>query len=121
MGVDVDACFEYGYKVNFNDIPDGERRIERGFDDCSDNDDGYSVTICGDEFWCEQLVSGDNAYGGYDEQDWYIGVGLPSDSTIEELFDACRESRDTVEVMYEMVMRKPPTEEPRVHVYARWW
>lgn len=118
MGVDVNALFMYGYKVNFNDIPDGKRRLDAEFDDCFDE---YKTEICGQTVFRDELAVGDNAYGGYDEQDWYIGVGLPSDSTIEELFDACRESRDTVEVMYEMVMRKPPTEEPRVHVYARWW
>lgn len=23
--------------------------------------------------------------------------------------------------MYELVMRKPPSEEPKIHSFARWW
>lgn len=118
MGVDVSACFEYGYKVCFEDIPDGEERLDSEFEDISDD---YEMEVCGRTVWRDDLVTGDNAYAEHCDQTWYIGVKLPSGLTAEELIEECRSNRDVVRAMYELVMRKPPTDEPRVHVYARWW
>jgi hypothetical protein len=120
MGVDVNAEFRYGYKVDFEDIPDGRNRYNDEFADCAD-EDGYTVTICGNEIWCDALVDGDDAYQDYDNQTWYIGVEIPTGETPERLAEVCHELDETVKTMYELVMRKPPTEEPMIHVYTRWW
>lgn len=120
MGVDVDAQFEYGYKVSCEDIPDFDARMDNEFSDLADEPDGWKVTICGTEVWCSDLVTGDSAYEGYDGQDWYISVGLPSEATPDEVIRKCRESDELVRKMYELVMRRPPTDDPKIHVYARW-
>ena len=121
MGVDVDAMFEYGYKVRYEEIPDADNRFYDEFSDCADEPDGFAVSICGKDIWCADLVTGDNSYVDNEDQDWYIGVVIPSDLTPEDLATYCHENDQTVKDMYELVMRKPPTDEPRIHVYARWW
>lgn len=120
MGVSCDAILNYGYKVSYSDIPDAEERFDNEFSDLADEPDGWMVTIFGDEYWCSDIVTGDNAYVDYDNQDWYIGVGLPDSATIEELAQKCRELEPTARRMYELIMRKTPTEEPRIFVFARW-
>lgn len=121
MGVDVRARFRYGYKVDFNDIPDAEERMDEEFSDIADEPDGWKVTIHGNEYWCSEVAMGDSAYAPYEDQKWYIGVDLPDDVTIDELADACHNDLEpTVREMYALVMRRDPTEAPRVHAFAEW-
>lgn len=120
MGVDCDAVFIYGYEVSYSDIPDARERFDSEFSDIADEPDGWKVTIFGEEYWCEELVTGDNGYAEYEDQNWYIGPGLPEAVPIGELAEKCRELEPTARRMYELIMRKTPTEEPMVFVFARW-
>jgi hypothetical protein len=121
MGVDVDAVFIYGYCVSYDEIPDAATRFSNEFSDLADESDGYKVSICGKDYFCDDLLVGDNGYASYEEQNWFIGVGLPDEATILQINLACREGYETAKAMYELVMRKPPSEEPKLHVFARWW
>ena len=121
MGVDCDAVFIYGYKVSYSDIPDAEERFDSEFSDIADEPDGWKVTIFGEKYWCEELVVGDDAYAEYEYQVWYIGPGLPESATIGELTEKCRELDPIARRMYELVMRKPPIEEPKLYTFARWY
>lgn len=121
MGVVTSAECVYGYRVRFEDIPEAEERFDNEFSDLADEPDGWKVTIFGEEYWCSNIIEGDNAYVGYKEQDWYIGPMLPYEATADEFADRCRELEQTTREMYRLVMRKEPTDAPKVHVYTRWW
>ena len=120
MGVSTYARFAYGYKVGYEDIPDAGERFASEFSDCASEPDGFMVKVCGRELWCEDLVTGDTAYAEYEEQDWYIGVALPEDDTPEGILACCHENDELVRAMYELVMRRKPTEEPHVYSYVEW-
>ena len=68
MGVDVDAKHIYGYRVEYDDIPDAESRFDDDFNDLADEPDGWTVTIFGKEYWCCDLMVGDNAYEEREDQ-----------------------------------------------------
>lgn len=121
MGVDVDAMFMYGYQVGYDDIPDAAERFDNEFSDLADEPDGFEVTVCGEELFCSDLLTGSNAYCNYEDQDWFIGVGLSSGLTTEQLVAECDGCAQMVKTMYELVMRKPPSEQPKIHSFARWW
>lgn len=120
MGVTTAAWFKCGYKVNCEEIPDFENRMDNEFSDIADEPNGYMVTICDREYWCSDVVTGDNAYVDHGYQDWYIGIDLPESATIGELVDKYMESMPTVWEMYRLIMRKEPTEPPKVYVFTRW-
>lgn len=120
MGVSTYARFEYGYKVRYCDIPDARDRFDNEFADCATEPDGFMVNVCGRELWCADLVTGDNAYQECEDQDWYISVPIDTGDTPEGILAYCHENDELVKAMYELVMRKKPMEEPRVHVYVMW-
>lgn len=121
MGVDVEAMHVYGYRVEYSDIPDAEHMFAVDFGDLADESGGWITRICGHDVWCSELVRGSNGYADSDEQDYYIGVDLPDEATVDALVRECDDDTQLVKEMYELVMGERPDDEPKVYVFARWW
>lgn len=124
--VSIFAALVYGYKVSYEDIPDAEERIENGFADVAD--DGSFVTIGIEQFQTHSLVRRIDSKAGYDKQSLYIGLVLDTSFDVrpvdmEYVTMSTWRYYDTVKAMYALVMRREPTEEPKVLLTANtaWW
>lgn len=124
--VSIFATLAYGYKVSYEDIPDAKERIANGFADVAD--DGSFVTIGIEQFQTCSLVRRIDSRAGYDKQSLYIGVILDTSFDIravdmEYVTMSMWHYYDTVKAMYALVMRREPTEEPKVLLAANtaWW
>lgn len=121
MGLDVDGKLIYGYKVEFEDIPDAEYRFETNFTDDMPNKANLTVNIGGTDFSWWDMLQGTNSYIDHDEQCWYIGQSLPTEIDPDDVPRECRRIKQNVKKMYEFVMRRPSEEEPMVHAFAQVW
>lgn len=115
MSVDYSAKCIFGYRVEEDDIPDYEERMGNEFGDCADEEDGYTVDILGTEYWCSDLVSEESEYYSGPV---YIGPDMYDEMTYDELVHSLHTLAPVARRMYELVMRKPPEEKPRMYYFC---
>lgn len=120
------ATLVYGYKVAYDEIPDADERLENAFADVADS--GGCVTMGNERVQTSSLVKRTDSKARYNEQDLYIGLMLEVSFGVRELdmivvATMMASRREAIMNMYELVMRKRPTEEPRLLLVANttWW
>lgn len=114
MSVDVSAELVYGWRMDWDGIPDyGEHESEEWFDVFGEGYHGFEPY---------ELVRRQSDY--YSDSEVYVGWPLAADCTLPEFNGRLVEAGMHVEEIWRLVMGRELTSEdpaPKLWLYARWW